>query len=222
MVREIRRSAASSPTLKPLGVTLKPSTTIKKRLTTRPGGHRNSTTVMTSMGCSLRAVRCFHALSAFTTARSETVEMEIIRKLVAPVDAPTLFSYVDDLGAYERWMPLIHDVEPIEVGSGEIPAWTVELRAQVGPFARSKRLRMERTIHHVDQLAVFERNENDGRSHSSWVLRAELTSIEGDATHTALTMSMSYDGSLWSGAVLQRVLDDQVRQGSEALLALVG
>jgi hypothetical protein len=133
----------------------------------------------------------------------------------------TLFWYVDDLGAYERWMPMIHDVEPLPVVDGENPAWTVELRAQVGPLARSKRLRMERTAHEINRLALFERNEDDGRSHSSWVLRAELADAGGDGPHTALTMSLSYDGSLWSGALLQRVLDDQVRQGSDALLALL-
>jgi hypothetical protein len=147
--------------------------------------------------------------------------LEIIRELVAPVDAATLFAHVDDLAAYGVWMPLIHDVEPLAVAPGCDPAWTVELRAQVGPFARSKRLRMERTVHEVDHLAVFERNEDDGRTHSTWVLRAELTRLEQRTPHTALTMSMTYGGSLWSGVVLQRVLDEQVRRGSEALLALV-
>jgi hypothetical protein len=32
---------------------------------------------------------------------------------------------------------------------------------------------------------------------------------------------LSYGGGLWTGAVLQRVLDDEVRQGSESLLAIV-
>ncbi len=34
-------------------------------------------------------------------------------------------------------------------------------------------------------------------------------------------MTMIYGGALWAGPVLERVLDDQVRRGSEALLALV-
>lgn len=147
--------------------------------------------------------------------------MQIVRDLLAPVDAATLFSYVDDLSAYERWMPLIHDVRPVQVGPDVNPVWSVELRAQVGPFARSKRLRMERTAHELDRLAVFERNEDDGRTHSPWLLRAELAPGTGKAPSTTLTMSLSYGGSLWSGALLQRVLDEQVRLGSQALLELV-
>lgn len=145
--------------------------------------------------------------------------MDITRTLVAPVPAAALFVHVEDLVAYEAWMPLIHEVESLEVAAGALPAWSVELRAQVGPFARSKRLRMERTAHVVDELAVFERAENDGRTHAPWVLRAELTPDGPDTT--SLAMELSYGGSLWAGAALGRVLDDQVRRGSDALLELV-
>jgi len=145
--------------------------------------------------------------------------VEITRTLTAPVAAEDLFVHVDDLSAYERWMPLIHDVHPLDVAAGAAPAWLVEIRAQVGPFARSKRLRMERTAHEVDALAVFERAEQDGRSHSSWVLRAEIGPTS--AEESVLTMVLSYGGSLWAGAALGKVLDDQVRRGSDALLDLV-
>jgi len=146
--------------------------------------------------------------------------MEIVRELRAPVDATTLFAHVDDLDAYAGWMPLIHEVSALDVETGALPAWSVELQAQVGPFARSKRLRMVRTELVPDRVAVFERREEDGKAHSSWILRADLTPGV-DAASTDLTMTLSYGGSLWSGAVLQRVLDDQVRRGSDALLALV-
>ncbi len=131
-----------------------------------------------------------------------------------------LFEHVDDIEDYPAWMPLIHDVERLETDAqGEGPAWMVELRAQVGPFARSKRLRMERTELQQDRVAVFERREADGREHSTWVLRADLD-VDDDG-HAVLTMTMSYGGSLWAGPILERVLDDQVRRGSERLLALV-
>lgn len=142
--------------------------------------------------------------------------MEIVRSLTADVAPELLFEHVDDLGDYPAWMPLIHDVQRLD---GEAPAWTVELRAQVGPFARSKRLRMERTELHQDRVAVFERREADGREHSEWILRADLD-VDDDG-RTILTMTMSYGGSLWAGPILERVLDDQVRRGSERLLALV-
>lgn len=146
--------------------------------------------------------------------------MEIVRSLTADVAPHELFQHVDDIEDYPAWMPLIHDVERLAPGSAtDAPAWMVELRAQVGPFARSKRLRMERTELEQDRLAVFERREDDGREHSRWVLRADLD-VDGD-DRTVLTMTMSYDGSLWTGPILERVLDDQVRRGSDRLLALV-
>jgi hypothetical protein len=104
-------------------------------------------------------------------------------------------------------------------GSDEALAWDVELRAQVGPFARSKRLRMVRTEHDVPHRVTFERSELDERSHSVWVLRATIDPApEGQ---TGLTMELHYGGGLWTGAVLGRVLDDEVRRGSETLTQLV-
>lgn len=145
--------------------------------------------------------------------------MEIVRQLVAPCAASQLFAHVDDLDRYPMWMDLVHSVER----DGEA-AWDVELRATVGPFARSKRLRMERTEVIADQLAVFERRESDGRNHSSWMLRVDLVPTgpgPADVARTELTMTLRYGGNLWTGAVLQRVLDDKVSAGSAALIELV-
>lgn len=146
--------------------------------------------------------------------------MEIVRELVAPVSPAALFEHVGDLDAYPAWMPLIHEVHRLADDPDGSPVWSVELRATVGPFARSKRLRMRRTDYRTDELAVFERSEDDGRRHSPWILRATLTTVT-EPDETTLTMTMTYGGSLWTGPVLERVLDDQVRRGSEQLLALV-
>lgn len=134
----------------------------------------------------------------------------------------TLFPYVEDLARYPVWMPLVHSVEQSSA-EGDEPAWDVELRAKVGPFARSKRLRMFRSVHHQDRAAVFERAELDGRNHAEWVLRVELADVsdEGAISGTRLAMTLRYGGALWTGGVLERVLDDQVRIGSEQLLDLV-
>ncbi len=143
------------------------------------------------------------------------------------IDAPpsTVFPHVVDLTHYPTWLPLVHEAVRCSHETGDdAPAWEVELRARVGPFARSKRLRMRRSAHVVDRLAVFERDEDDGRDHSPWILRAELSPDPSDATPdptTRLTMTMTYGGSLWAGPVLERVLDEQVRLGSDALLQLV-
>lgn len=139
--------------------------------------------------------------------------MEIERSLEADCPPSTLFPHIRDLAEYPEWMPLVHDVEAI----GD-ETWEVELRAELGPLARSKKLRMARTELELDRLAVFERAEVDGRSHAPWVLRAQLDALEGG---TRLTMLLRYGGTLWTGGVLERVLDDQVRRGSEALLELV-
>jgi carbon monoxide dehydrogenase subunit G len=144
--------------------------------------------------------------------------VQIVRELVARATPAELFVHIADLDAYPAWMPLIHAVERIDT---EGPAWSVELRAKVGPLARSKRLRMVRTEVEQNELAVFERSENDGRRHSAWVLRAALVPESNAPAPTRLTMTLTYGGSLWAGPVLERVLDDQVRRGSQNLLQLV-
>ena len=145
--------------------------------------------------------------------------MEIVRRLVAPCDAATLFEHLDDLNDYPAWMTLVHEVEPVAGDDGDRPCWDVELRARVGPFARSKRLRMCRTEFVPPVRVVFERREADGRDHAPWILRAELTADAPDRTD--LTMTLHYGGGLWTGAVLERVLDDKVADGSRRLVELV-
>ncbi len=154
--------------------------------------------------------------------------MEIVRTLDAPGSADRLFSLLDDLGEYPRWMPLVHGVTPVSSGSGRgngpEPAWDVELRATIGPFARSKRLRMVRTEHLAPERVVFEREEVDGRTHAPWVLTA---TIEVDPARVdcidplTLTMSLHYGGGLWTGVALQRVLDHEVDRGSRNLVELL-
>jgi carbon monoxide dehydrogenase subunit G len=131
-----------------------------------------------------------------------------------PVD---VFAHVAELHRYPSWLPLVHAALPV-ADDGATPAWEVEIRARVGPLARSKRLRMERTELVEHRLAVFERAELDGRQHARWALRAELEPVRGG---TRLTMHLAYDGSLWTAGVLERVLDDEIRRGRAGLAALL-
>lgn len=143
---------------------------------------------------------------------SETID------IAAP--PPAVYEHVSRLDAYPLWLPLVHEAIPV-AGSGpgeRHPAWEVELRARVGPFARSKRLRMERVEAIADRLAVFDRAEVDGRDHARWALRAEL---ETTSTGTRLTMHLAYDGGLWTAGVLERVLEEEIRRGREGLTALI-
>ena len=148
--------------------------------------------------------------------------MHVVRTLTAPVAPGAVFDLVGDLSAYPLWMPLVHSVVPDgTVADPTEAAWTVELRAAVGPFSRSKRLRMVRTEHVDDVLAVFERRELDGRDHAAWILRAAIEPQPGVDIATLLTMTLTYDGSLFAEGAMERVLDDQVRRGSSRLLALL-
>ncbi len=115
-------------------------------------------------------------------------------------------------------MPLAHRVETVAADDDGRPAWEVELRARLGPFARSKRLRMVRTVHDAPTTHVrFERVEHDGRSHSPWVL--DVT-VADHAAGSRLEMRLHYGGALWTGGVMEKVLAEQIVAGRERLLEL--
>ncbi len=153
--------------------------------------------------------------------------MQIERRVVLTAPPATVYQLIDDLAQYPTWMELVHHVTAARSDTGSdsssddagLAAWDVELRAQIGPLARSKRLRMVRTVHDAPHRAVFERSEVDGRAHAPWVLDAQLTP-HGDGG-SELSMTLRYGGSLWTGALLQRVLDDHVERGAAALAAMV-
>jgi hypothetical protein len=150
---------------------------------------------------------------------TETIE------LAAPADA--VFAHVAELHAYPAWLPLVHMAEPDAAHPGDHgPAWIVELRAKIGPFARSKRLRMVRAEHDPPRAVAFERAETDGREHARWALRVELAELaqaadDAELAATRLTMHLAYDGALWTGGLLERALDDQVRRGKASLAELL-
>ncbi|MBA2283259.1 MAG: SRPBCC family protein [Acidimicrobiia bacterium] len=139
--------------------------------------------------------------------------MDVVAHLEAPHPAAAVFAVVDDLGTYPRWLDIVPRADPVADG-----AWLVDLRGRLGPFARSKRLRMARTEREPDRLVVFERAEGDGRQHSPWVLRAEV-GPNGDGA-SRLTMRLHYGGGLW-GPVLERLLGDAIEHSRPRLLALL-
>ena len=75
--------------------------------------------------------------------------MDVTATLDAPCGADELFSWVDDLNRYAQWLSIIANV----TADGD-DTWMVDLRGRVGPFARSKRLRMRRTEFRRDEAAV--------------------------------------------------------------------
>ncbi len=127
------------------------------------------------------------------------------RTITADVTATPqrVLDIVSDLSTYAEWLDLVTSVEPAPSESDESgPAWFVTLRAKVGPFARSKRLRMVRT-ESTDTGARFDRREVDRRDHSAWTMASEVT--EGPAG-SVVAMELSYDGKLFSGP-LEAILD---------------
>lgn len=142
--------------------------------------------------------------------------LQTSESVMVPAAPAVVFEHLADLAGYPEWLGLVHSAEPLP--DGPRPAWSVELRARVGPFARSKQLRMERVELRRPELVVFERAETDGREHSRWALRVEL---EANGDGTLVTMHLAYDGGLWTGGLLEKVLDEQIRRGRAGLVALV-
>lgn len=128
------------------------------------------------------------------------------------VEPALVHPYVADLARYVEWMPMVHGAEAV----GD-DVWNVELRAKVGVFARSKRLRMKRTVN-TSQHIVFERDEIDGRRHSPWIMAIALRTNDAGCV---VTVDLSYGGTLWTAGILDRVLAAQVEAGKTGLVRVV-
>ncbi len=139
--------------------------------------------------------------------------MDITATLDVSCPTDRIRPWICDLDRYPEWLSIV----PTATAEANDPsAWSVELRAKVGPIARSKKLRMIRTVDEPDHVR-FERSENDGRSHSPWVLDASLTPIDAGSR---LTMQLHYGGTFGAG-LFQRLLEDEIENSKESLRALV-
>ena len=144
--------------------------------------------------------------------------MDVTATLEAPGAARDLFAWVDDLGRYPEWLDIVPRAIVAPAHADDVgPAWSVDLRGRLGPFARAKRLRMVRTVSDRPHRARFERAEHDGRQHSSWVLDADIAET---ADGSRLTMRLHYGGRLWMPA-LDRLLADEIERSRPRLLARV-
>jgi hypothetical protein len=149
--------------------------------------------------------------------------MDVTASMEAPCPPDALFEWVEDLSRYPRWLEIVPRAELAATAPGEDgPAWSVDLRGRLGPFARSKRLRMVRTAHtaplggRVGHVR-FERRELDAREHSPWVLHA---AVEPSGEGSRLAMHLHYGGRLWVPA-LDRLLTDEIERSQPRLLALL-
>lgn len=138
--------------------------------------------------------------------------MEITAELIAPCEPIVLFELVDDLERYPEWLEIVPAASVVEEG-----VWNIDLRGRVGPFARTKRLRMARTVWQPPTRVVFERDELDDRDHSTWRLSIDIEQID---IGSQLEMSLFYSGSLLQ-PVVERLLRDEIELSRARLLNLV-
>lgn len=136
-----------------------------------------------------------------------------------------------DLGTYPGWLDLVTAVEPT-VGDRGRPAWHVTLKARVGPFARSKRLRIVRTqVDFDDATGIgtvrFERIEEDGRDHAPWVMSVAVSSSMAarggpvsNEPGSEVAVDLSYGGGLWTN-MLDPVLGSAIDSALTRLPAYV-
>ena len=145
--------------------------------------------------------------------------MDVTATLQAGVPPAELFAVVSDLGTYPDWLDIVPTAVAADADPGDVgPAWSVDLRGQLGPLRRSKRIRMVRTVAEPATVARFERRELDGRSHSDWVLEATVRAVPGGSQ---LVMSLHYGGSMWM-PMLDRLLADEIERSRARLLDVLG
>jgi hypothetical protein len=135
---------------------------------------------------------------------------------------PQVVDVLSDLASYAEWLDIVSLAEPAGVEIDDRPVWMVELRARIGPFARTKRLRMVRTVLDIgpDRTEVlFTRREEGARDYSDWTLSVVVE--DAGAAECRVVLRLHYGGSLWTPGPLERVLADQVRVGRERLSRVV-
>lgn len=155
------------------------------------------------------------------------MELEASLHTAAPRSA--VIAYVAELDKYPQWMALVHSAS--RVGGSDEPTWDIELRAKVGPFARSKRLRMTRTqfVEGEETRIVFERRETDGRQHAAWRLSitvrdnasASEARVVTQRAGTHLAMHLHYDGRFFV-SVVEAILQQNIDAGRKRLSELLG
>ena len=138
--------------------------------------------------------------------------MDLVVEHTLDSTCASLFSVVSDLGRYPEWMGIVHSARLV----GDA-VWEIQLRARVGPFARSKKLTMARTAMDAPRSVSFERRETDGRSHGEWNL---VVDVRQDGSGAQLAMTLHYGGRLWS-SVVERVLFDEIEASKKRLEALL-
>ena len=120
---------------------------------------------------------------------------------------------LEDLTTYPHWNDLVKSVEP-----DGTTAWLATIEARVGPFARSKRLRMVREETTDPDILGFVRDEPQRESFAQWRMRAVVQEVEGDGEaeeHSLVQLELHYDGDLWTSpleGILSSAIDRAVQR----------
>lgn len=157
----------------------------------------------------------------------QTGGVDLTEDLLADCTPEVLFEHVSDLATYPAWLAIVERAVPhppgtgmdlgVRADGGEPEAWLVDLRGRLGPMARSKRLRMVRTVFDPPRQVRFERVELDGRNHAPWVLEA---TVAPNGEGARLQVHLHYGGT-FGGALLGRMLADEVERARPRLAELV-
>lgn len=148
--------------------------------------------------------------------------MDVTAELSCHADAAAVHAIVADLATYPSWLDIVARCSVTDpAADDDRPAWLIDLRGQMGPLRRTKRLRMVRVVDEANRVR-FERRELDGRKHSAWTLSAEIAPADIDAAEAGvlLTMRLHYGGNLWL-PILDRLLSDEIERSAPRLAALV-
>jgi hypothetical protein len=144
--------------------------------------------------------------------------VDVTATLDAPCSRAALYPWIDDLASYPRWLDIVPRAVSVAPHADDVgPAWSVDLRARLGPSARPKRHRWARPEADPGGPARFERPQHAARQHSAWVLDAR---IDEQPAGCRLTMRLHYGGRMWVPA-LDRLLADEINRSRPRLLACV-
>lgn len=119
---------------------------------------------------------------------------------------------VADLPGYPEWHGMVKRVEPD--GDG----WLVDLGAKLGPFTRTKRVRMVRAASEDEGPGEvrFIRREREREDHGGWELECVVDPAVGEGPCT-LRFRMRYDGSSSLIGMLEPMLRAEVEKSSDRL-----
>ena len=133
-------------------------------------------------------------------------------ELDATIDAApsAVLAEVGNLPGYPGWHGMVHRVEPD--GDG----WLVDLGGRVGPFKKTKRVRMVRAPDTVPGHVRFVRAEMDRTDHGGWELEATVEPATGEGPCT-LHFRLLYDGSSPLVGLLEPVLRSETQRSGERL-----